>query len=214
MCQNTREQPEVVATALVLALTSLEPTSHTNGPNVLWGCHGALWLLRAAAKKRQIEQNCIWSRAVSEPLEIPPQPFSLTLTKQGVDTKAVWFACCVGSVIDVMRFYWTKDLAARINCSVEYTVFYKPPKLTFVRSTLIYFSPMLAVMQAYCSYVQQGRGLPGRHVFLFDHGIPQCCTKERLGPVYYKNSVLIKYIQPVFAKLYAWYFVFSLLFWM
>lgn len=155
-----------MATALVLALTSLERTSHTNGPNVLWGCRGAFWLLRAAAKKRQIKQNCIWSKAVSKPLKIPPQPFSLTLTRQGVDTKAVWFACCMGSVIDIMRFYWIKDLAARTNCSTEYTGFYKPPKLAFVRSALIYFTPMLAVIQVYCSYVQQSRGLTGRQVSL------------------------------------------------
>lgn len=107
----------------------------------------------------------------------------------------------MGSVTDIMRFYWIKGLAARTNCSIEYTGFYKPPKLACVRTALIYFTPLLAVIPA-CSYVLQGRGLPGRHVSLLDHGIPQYYTKERLGPVYYKNSVLNKYVQPVFAKLY------------
>lgn len=166
MYQNSREQPEAVATALVLALTSLEHTSYRNGPSVLWGCHGALWLLKAVAKKRQIKRNWFWSKAASEPLEVPPQLFSLTLTRQGVDTKAVWFACCMGSVTDIMRFYWIKGLAARTNCSIEYTGFYKPLKLAFVRSALIYFTPMLAVTQAYCSYVQQHRGFTGSHVSL------------------------------------------------
>lgn len=101
-----------------------------------------------------------------------------------------------------MRFYWIKGLAARTNCSIEYTGFYKPPKLAFVRSALMYFTPMLAVTQAYCSYVQQRRGLTGRHVSLSDHGIPEGYTKERLGPVYYKNSELNKYVQPIFAELY------------
>lgn len=42
---------------------------------------------RGCCQKKQSKQKCIWSKAVPKPLEIRPQHFLLTLTRQGVDTK-------------------------------------------------------------------------------------------------------------------------------